>query len=80
MNKKKAIINTLMGKLQSRSAKLYEDVSNEFWNDIPMDDNKDYKLEVDGDEIQEDGEEEVKALDVILDAPVDTTPKEVEEI
>ncbi len=80
MNKKKAIINTLMGKLQSRSAKLYEDVSNEVWNDIPMDDNKDYKLEVDGDEIQEDGEEEVKALDVILDAPVDTTPKEVEEI
>ena len=54
MNKKKAIINTLMGKLQSRSAKLYEDVSNEVWNDIPMDDNKDYKLEVDGDEIQED--------------------------
>lgn len=80
MNKKKAIINTLMGKLQSRSTKLFEDVSNEVWNDIPMDDKKDFDLEVDGDDLKEaDDEEEVKALDVILDAPVDTTPKDVEE-
>ena len=80
MDKKKAIINTLMGKIQSRSSKLFEDVSNEIWNDVPMDAEKDYDLEVDGDEIKEDDdEEEVKALDVILDAPVDSTPKNIEE-
>ena len=82
MDKKKAIINTLMGKLQSRSAKLFEDVSNEIWNDVQPEAEKDYDLEIDGEEIktEEDEDEQVSAMDVILDAPVDTTPKDVEEI
>lgn len=80
MDKKKAIVNTLMGKLQSRSSKLFEDVSNEIWNDVPAESEKDYDLEVDGEEIKEDGEEqEEKAIDVILDAPVDDSPKSIEE-
>jgi len=82
MDKKKAIINTLMGKLQSRSAKLFEDVSNEIWNDVQPEAEKDYDLEIDGEEIktEEDEEEKVSAMDIILDAPVDITPKDVEEI
>lgn len=80
MDKKKAIINTLMGKLQSRSAKLYEDVSNEIWNDVQPEAEKDYDLEIDGEEIKSEDEEMPSAMDVILDAPVETTPKDVEEI
>lgn len=80
MNKKKAIVNTLLGKLQKRSKALYEDVSSEMW-DFEEKPEKDYKLEIDGDAVSEDDEEnkEVSALDVILDAPVDDSEKEVKE-
>lgn len=68
MNKKKAIVNTLMGKLQRRSAKLFEDVSNEIWNDIPMEDaEKDYDIEVDGEEIKSE-DDTTSAIDVLLGA------------
>ena len=81
MDKKKAIINTLMGKIQARSTKLFEDVNEEIWDFAP-DAEKDASIELDGEEVKEDDDdkEEVKALDVILDAPVDTTEKEVKEI
>lgn len=83
MEKKQAIINTLMGKIQARSTKLFEDVNNEVW-DFHKDENKDCDVEVDGEEIKTVGEddepeEKVSALDVILDAPVNTTEKEVKE-
>lgn len=69
MNKKKAILNTLKGKLQSRSAKLFEDVSNEIWNDIPMEDaEKDYTVEVDGEEIKTEEDDDTSAIDIILAA------------
>ena len=69
MNKKKAIVNTLMGKLQRRSAKLFEDVSNEIWNDIPMEDaEKDYDIEVDGDEVKAEEDDDASAIDVLLAA------------
>ena len=80
MDKKKAIVNTLFGKIQARSAKLYEDVNNEVWGfgEEPVE--KDYEITVDGKNVDEDDNvEEVKALDVILDAPVDASEKEVKE-
>lgn len=83
MDKKKALINTLLGKIQSRSKKLYEDVSNEIWNDIKPADKVDYDLEIDGEEIKTEEDEEEKqlsAMDVILDSPVSIAPKDVEEI
>lgn len=67
-----------MGKIQARSTKLFEDVNEEIWDFAPEAE-KDASIELDGEEVKEDGEE-VKALDVILDAPVDTTEKEVKEI
>ena len=71
MDKKQAIINTLYGKIQERSKKLFEDVSDEIWNDIiPTDEEaqpeKDYDLEIDGEEIKDDNQD-VTALDVIMD-------------
>lgn len=80
MNKKQAIVNTLMGKIQARSTKLFEDVNDEVWS-FDDKENKDYDLEIDGDEVKEEDEEpvEVKALDVILDAPVDSSEKEIKE-
>lgn len=70
MDKKQAIINTLYGKIQERSKKLFEDVSDEIWNDvIPTDEEaqpeKDYDLEIDGEEIKDDNQD-VTALDVIM--------------
>ncbi len=79
MDKKQVIFNTLMGKIQNRSKSLFEDVNNEIWD---FDDKKDCDITVDGEEVTTEDEEnpdEVKALDVILDAPVDETPKEVSE-
>ena len=80
MNKKQAIVNTLMGKLQARSKKLFEDVNEEIWDFAP-DAEKDYDLSVDGEDVKEDDEpeKEITALDVILDAPVDDSEKEVKE-
>ena len=79
MDKKKAIVNTLFGKIQARSAKLYEDVNEEIW-DFSPEAEKDAEIKIDGEDLHEDGgEEEIKALDVILDAPVNTTEKEVTE-
>lgn len=80
MDKKKAIVNTLFGKIQARSAKLYEDVNGEIW-DFNQNPEKDYDVSIDGEEVKEDDDdaEEVKALDVILDAPVNTDEKEVTE-
>ena len=71
MDKKQAIINTLFGKIQERSKKLFEDVSDEIWNDIvPTDEDTnpevDYTLEVDGEEIETEPETTETALDVIL--------------
>ena len=85
MNKKKAIVNTLLGKIQARSKSIFEDVYNEIWsfNDKPAE--KDYDLEIDGDEISENNdekeeeEEKTSALDVILDSNVDDSEKEVKE-
>lgn len=81
MNKKKAIVNTLLGKIQARSKAIFEEVSNEVWDfgeEKPAE--KDYELEIDGDPVEEDEEEkESSALDVILDAPVDDSKKEVAE-
>lgn len=70
MDKKQAIINTLYGKIQERSKKLFEDVSDEIWNDIiPTDEEaqpeKDYDLEIDGEEVKDDNHD-VTALDVIM--------------
>lgn len=78
--KKQAIVNTLMGKIQARSSKLFEDVNEEIWDFAP-DAEKDYDLTVDGEEVKEDDDqpEEVKAIDVILDAPVDDSEKEIVE-
>jgi hypothetical protein len=80
MDKKKAIVNTLMGKLQSRSKKLFEDVSNEIWNDIPMEDaDKDFDIEVDGEEIKTE-DDDTSAIDVLLGAQEEPAePKEDEE-
>lgn len=73
MDKKQAIVNTLFAKIQERSKKLFEDVSDEIWNDIiPTDEEaeepveKDFDVEVDGEEIKE--EEPETALDVILNS------------
>ena len=68
MNKKLAIKNTLLGKLQSRSSKLYEDVNNEIWDMQPKEAEKDYTLEIDGKPVEEEEpkETEVSAMDVIL--------------
>ena len=78
--KKQAIVNTLMGKIQARSSKLFEDVNEEIWDFAP-DAEKDYDLTVDGEEVKEDDDqpEEVKAIDVILDAPVDDSEKDIVE-
>lgn len=72
MDKKQAIVNTLFAKIQERSKKLFEDVSDEMWNDIiPTDEEaeepteKDFDLEVDGEEIEKKPE---TALDVILNS------------
>lgn len=80
MDKKQAIVNTLLGKIQARSKKLYEDVNEEIWDFAP-DADKDYELTIDGEEVKEDDEpeEKVSALDVILDAPVDDSEKEIKE-
>lgn len=80
MDKKKAIVNTLLGKIQARSAKLYEDVNEEIW-DFDPEAEKDCNVSIDGEEVKEEDDdvEEVKALDVILDAPVNTDEKEVTE-
>ena len=79
MDKKKAIVNTLMGKLQHRSAKLFEDVSNEIWNDIPMEDaEKDYDVEVDGEEIKSE-DDETSAIDVLLAAGEEKPEEKPEE-
>ena len=80
MMKKQAIVNTLMGKIQARSSKLFEDVNEEIWDFAP-DAEKDYDLTVDGEEVKEDDDqpEEVKAIDVILDAPVDDSEKDIVE-
>ena len=82
MDKKQAIVNTLFGKIQERSKSIFEDVSNEIWDfgtEKPAE--KDYDLEIDGEEVKEDEDEEekVSALDVILNAPVDDSEKEVSE-
>lgn len=78
MNKKQAIVNTLFGKIQARSQSLFEDVSNEIWDfgqEKPAE--KDYDLEIDGEEVKEDEEEEkTNALDVILNTPVDDSKEE----
>ena len=72
MDKKQAIVNTLFGKIQERSKKIFEEVSDEIWNDIiPTDEEteepteKDFDLEVDGEEIEKKPE---TALDVILNS------------
>lgn len=83
MEKKKAILNTLYGKIQSRSKSLFEDVSSEMWNFGEEPAEKDYDLEVDGEEVKEDEEEpeeKVSALDLILDSQVDDSEKEVKEL
>lgn len=82
MDKKQAIVNTLFGKIQERSKSIFEDVSNEIWDfgtEKPAE--KDYDLEIDGEEVKEDEDEEekVSALDIILNAPVDDSEKEVSE-
>lgn len=77
MNKKQAIVNTLFGKIQARSQSLFEDVSNEIWDfgqEKPAE--KDYDLEIDGEEVKEDEEEKTTALDVILNTPVDDSKEE----
>lgn len=77
MNKKQAIVNTLFGKIQARSQSLFEDVSNEIWDfgqEKPAE--KDYDLEIDGEEVKEDEEEKTNALDVILNTPVDDSKEE----
>lgn len=83
MNKKQAIVNTLYGKIQNRSKNLFEDVSNEMWSFDDKPAEKDYDLEIDGDTVEEDDDKEeekqVSALDVILDAPVEDSEKEVKE-
>ena len=83
MDKKKAIVNTLFGKIQERSAKLFEDVNNEMWDFGEEKPEKDYDLSIDGEEVKEDDEpeeEKVSAMDVILDSPVNTTEKDIKEI
>ena len=80
MDKKKAIVNTILGKIQERSKSIFEDVSNEIWDFGEKPAEKDYDLEIDGDEVKEDEEEpEVSALDVILSAPVDDSEKDIKE-
>lgn len=68
MDKKLAIKNTLLGKLQSRSSKLFEDVNNEIWDMQPKEVEKDYTLEIDGKPVEDEEpkETEVSAMDVIL--------------
>lgn len=73
MNKKKAIVETLLGKIQARSSKLYEDVNSEIWNFKEPKEEQDFEIKVDDEEIikpveESEPEEEVKALDVILDS------------
>lgn len=72
MNKKKAIVETLLGKIQARSSKLYEDVNSEIWSFEEPKEEQDFEVKVDDEEIikssEESEPEEVKALDVILDA------------
>jgi hypothetical protein len=83
MDKKAAIVNTLLGKIQARSKAIFEDVSNEMWSfedDKPAE--KDYDLEIDGEEVKEDEkpvDEKPSAMDVILNAQVDDSEKEVSE-
>lgn len=81
MDKKQAIINTIYGKIQARSKRLFEDVNDEIWAYDEPEDKKDYDLSIDGEDVKEEDEEPEApmALDVILDAPVDTTEKDVKE-
>ena len=79
MDKKKAIVNTLLGKIQARSKAIFEDVSEEIWDfgqEKPVE--KDYDLEIDGEEVKEDEDEEEKtnALDVILNSTADDSKEE----
>lgn len=73
MNKKKAIVETLLGKIQARSSKLYEDVNSEIWSFEEPKEEQDFEVKVDDEEIVKSSEESepedvYKALDVILDA------------
>lgn len=82
MDKKKAIVNTLFGKIQERSKSIFEEVSDEVWDfgeEKPSE--KDYDLEIDGEEVKEDNEEEkTTALDVILNSdPTEDEEKTVSE-
>lgn len=77
MDKKKAIVNTLLGKIQARSKAIFEDVSEEIWDfgqEKPVE--KDYDLEIDGEEVKEDEEEKTNALDVILNSTADDSKEE----
>lgn len=79
MDKKQAIVNTLFGKIQARSKAIFEEVSDEIWDfgeEKPAE--KDYDLEIDGEEVKEDDKEEEKtnALDVILNSTADDSKEE----